>query len=670
MKLHTRIFAVAASLCAALAAGATTRVDNFRLLDQNLQSHELYYHDDATAIVLMVQSNGCPIARNLFTDFRDLRDAYADKGVRFAMINASLQDTREAIRAEAEEFGIDMPILVDETQLVGEALGIDRSGEVFVIDPRDWTVAYRGPLSDRVGYETQKREASEHYLADALDQIIAGEPVAEPRRNAVGCIVNFPERERTAQHAEISYSETIAPLLERRCVACHRPGGIGPWAMTSYEMVRGMAPMMREVVRTRRMPPWEVATDAPEIHASRALTVDEKRTLVHWIEAGAPRGDGPDPLKAVAPVADAWPLGEPDLVVTAPAFTVPATGIVDYQFPAVPNPLDRDVWVRAVSIRPGNGKVVHHVLVGTTEETIPDGDEGRHHQRRGQDPGVVGSEMALAVDVLVGTTEETIPDGDEGRLDAVFQNYLMGYAPGAESYVYPEDTGVLVRQGGQIHLQMHYTPYGREVTDETPVALYFHAARHEERGYFEFDREAEIYSLFPHAHYRGASTRFDLHYPDGTREPLLHVPRYDFNWQHTYTLAEPVTVPAGTRIVHATVYDNSARNPANPDPERTVPWGLQSHDEMLYGGFFFRWTEGTAAEPVHDQVAFEIGQFFGALDDDFDGVLQAEEMPGRMAEAFAAGRFDPFNADGDDGLNPGYRIVPGDRVAGERDPGR
>ncbi len=637
MKLYHRIASALICLALAVVADAAPRVENFRLLDQHLQSQELYYHSDATAIVLMVQSNGCPIARNLLTDYRALRDDYGARGVHFAMINASLQDSRKAILEESEAFGIDMPILVDETQLIGEALELDRSGEVLVIDPRDWTVAYRGPLNDRVAYETQKQQASEHYLADALDAIIAGEAVAEPRRNALGCIINFPEREQRAAHAEISYAETIAPMLKDRCVACHRPDGIGPWAMTSYDMVRGFAPMIREVVRTRRMPPWEVATDLPDIHGSRALTVEEKRTLVHWIEAGAPRGKGEDPLLGVTPLPDAWPLGEPDLVISAPAFTVPATGIVDYQFPAVPNPLEEDVWVRAVSVRPGNGKVVHHVLVGTTEELIP--------------------------------------EEDEQRLDAVFENYLIGYAPGAESYVYPEDTGVLVRKGGQIHLQMHYTPYGREVTDETQVALYFHdevpkhhlrqqvvmgwdiaippgAKHHEESAYFEFEREAEIFSLFPHAHYRGSATRFDLEYPDGTRESLLHVPRYDFNWQHTYTLAEPVTVPAGTRITHTTAYDNSTRNPANPDPERTVPWGLQSHDEMLYGGFFFRWTEGTADKPVHDQLAFEIGQFFGAFDDDFDGVMQADEMPPRMAEAYGQGRFEPFNADGDDGLSP------------------
>jgi hypothetical protein len=315
---------------------------------------------------------------------------------------------------------------------------------------------------------------------------------------------------------------------------------------------------------------------------------------------------------------------------------VPATGVVDYQYPAIQNPLDRDVWVRAVSIKPGATKAVHHVLIGTSEEDIPPG---------------------------------------ERRLDAVFENYLMGYAPGAESYVYPEGMGVRVKAGGQIHLQMHYTTFGREVTDVSKVALYFHdeeptynlrqqvvigfdleippdEARHEERAYFEFDQPAVIYSLFPHAHYRGVETRFDVHMPDGSVAPLLHVPRYDFNWQHTYTLAEPFSVPAGARLVHRTVYDNSAANPANPDASRTIPWGLQSYDEMLYGGFFFRWENGTAEKPVHDQLNFDIAQMYGALDDDFDGRLVANEMPGRLKAAFEAGQLSPFDADKDGALSP------------------
>lgn len=392
--------------------------------------------------------------------------------------------------------------------------------------------------------------------------------------------------------------------------------------------------MIREVVRTRRMPPWEVDTDGPDIHGARALTADEKRTLVHWIEAGAPRGDGEDPLRSVTALASEWPLGEPDLVVESPAFTVPATGVVDYQFPAIPNPLQEDVWVRAVSIRPGEGKVVHHVLIGTSEKPVP----------------------------------------RERELEAVFENYLMGYAPGAESYVYPESTGVLVKAGGMINLQMHYTAYGREATDVSKVALYFHdeppqhhlrqqvvmgwdiqipagASNHEERGYFEFDKPAIIYSLFPHAHYRGKRTGFDLHYPDGRIEPLLRVPRYDFNWQHSYSLDQPVEVPAGTRLVHSTVYDNSARNPANPDPQKTIFWGLQSYEEMLYGGFFFRWKDGTVETPVHDRLQFGINQFYGGMDDNFDGSLQPEEMPDGMRKGFLEGGLANFDRNEDGALS-------------------
>ena len=146
-------------------------------------------------------------------------------------------------------------------------------------------------------------------------------------------------------------------------------------------------------------------------------------------------------------------------------------------------------------------------------------------------------------------------------------------------------------------------------------------------SYTQFDKPAIIYSLFPHAHFRGIETRFDIHMPDGKVEPLLHVPRYDFNWQHNYSLAEPIKVPAGSRLVHRSVYDNSAANPANPDATREVPWGLQSHDEMLYGGFFFRWENGTSKNPVHDELNFQIAQFYGALDDDFSGALTHNEMP-------------------------------------------
>ena len=247
-------------LCVFLAAQSWAlksqeRVENFLLLDQRGDAHELFYYDDATAVVFMVQGNGCPIVRNTLPRYKELRDEYAARGVQFFMLNSNLQDNRGSISEEAEEFGYDIPILIDDTQIIGESLGLVRSGEVFVLDPKTWAVTYHGALDDRLVDENQKAEADEHYLQDALDSMLAGETVDVASTDPQGCLISFPQQQDRAQHASISYSEEIAPILAENCVACHREGGIGPWAMNDYNMVRGFSLMIREVVRTRRMPP-------------------------------------------------------------------------------------------------------------------------------------------------------------------------------------------------------------------------------------------------------------------------------------------------------------------------------------------------------------------------------------------------------------------------------
>ena len=602
----------------AAAAGQAARVDNFMLLDHDGQAHELYYYSDATAIVLIVQGNGCPIVRNALPDYRAISDAYADRNVRFLMINSNLQDGRETIAAEAAEWEIPYPILVDETQLVGESLGLTRTAEVLVIDPRRWEIAYRGAVNDRLTYERQKATASEHYLRDALDAVLAGGAVAvedSAARAAKGCLINLPGAE--ADHTQISYSDTVAPLLRDNCQECHRPGGIAPWAMTGYPMVRGFAPMIREVLRTKRMPPWHADPHVGSWKNDRGLSVEERQTLVHWVEAGAPRGEGPDPLAEAVEPAPEWPLGEPDLIVEVPPFEVAASGIIKYQFPVVANPLDRDVWVRAMAIDPGVTEVVHHVLVGTT------------------DPG------------------GEVKDSGESLMN----NFLGGYAPGTGPHVVPEGTGVFVPQGVEFLFQMHYTPYGKVVTDRTRMGLYFHdeppanflrhsvvlnpsiripahARDHEESAYFEFYRDAMLYQVLPHSHYRGKSSTFALQYPDGREELILSVPNYDFNWQRGYEFVEPRMVPAGSRLIHTTVYDNSIQNPGNPAPGRDITWGRYSQDEMLYGDFVFRWLEETSERSIDNPARTKVVQTVGFLDRDRDGNVRPDEVPAKMREQF------------------------------------
>ena len=553
----------------ALALGPGDRVDNFRLLDQAGASHELVYLSDAKAVVLMTHGNGCGIVQKSLPRLREIRDVYQTAGVEFLLVDSNLQDDRDSVAREAAEFGNDLPILIDETQLIGEALGVDRTAEVFVIDPKSWKVVYRGPMDDRLSYGAEK-QATRQYLVDALDATLAGKTVAIAKAEALGCLVNFPEREHREAHAKISYAQRIAPLLVDKCVACHREGGVAPWAMTGYDIVRGFAPMIREVVRTKRMPPWHADPHYGSFIGDRSMTNEDAKDLVHWVEAGALRGEGADPLAALDKSWSEWTLGKPDLIVEVPAYKVPATGVISYQYPHAANPLGHDVWIRAIEIMPGNRSVVHHVLAG-----IDDPGNGERRAIRGQ------------------------------------MGELGGYAPGKNAIPYPSNTGILLPKEASFQFQMHYTPNGKAVTDVTRLGLYFYdkPPRHSlemsiiynaslaipanTKSYSQtldktFDRDVVLYSLLPHAHLRGRAARFTAHYPNGREEILLSVPKYDFNWQPLYALNPPKLIPAGTRIVMDMSWDNSVQNPANPDPNKIVRWGDQTWEEMNVGWFRYR----------------------------------------------------------------------------------
>jgi hypothetical protein len=597
---------------AAVATPAT--VDNFMLVDQNLQAHELYRLADAKAIVIVSTANGCPIARAMTPALKALRDKYAAQGVEFMLLDSALQDSREAIQAEAKEYGQDIPILMDSNQLVGESLGVTRTAEVFVINPKTWQVMYRGPIDDRMDYGVQKA-AAHNFADDALGAMLAGKPIQQASMQSKGCLVDFPERAKRAEHAKISYAKDVAPILEAKCVACHQEGGIGPFAMTNYQMVKGFSPMIREVIRTDRMPPYNADPHVGKFSDSKNLSPTEVKTLVHWIEAGAPRGSGVDPLGAVKHVAPEWPLGKPDLVLNVPAYKIPASGVVDYQHPYIVNPLTEGKWIRASTIKVEQRQGVHHILTGYMTEVPKDGQA--YENKWG---------------VSVG-----------------------GYAVGAESEVAPKNVGTYMPAGGAIGLQNHYTPFGKEVVDHSQIALYFYDKKpelvmhnsvivdntislppgdgnHEEVSYLTFPKDALLYSAFPHAHYRGKASDLWIRYPDGKEKLLLSLPRYDFSWQRDYTFAEPIKVPAGSKLIAHFWYDNSKRNPNNPDPTKTVVWGDQSWEEMFYVAIRYRW-EGETSDKMND---FDKGlndqRMFTMMDDNIDGKLQKSELKGRLGD--------------------------------------
>jgi peroxiredoxin len=630
-----------ASVTAAPSAGtgpSPEKVSDFQLTDTGRLAHQLYYFKYAPAIVLMSQTDGSPLSRAAAAELGKLQAAYKDRGVVFYMINST--DSRDAAAKEAEANGFAVPLLMDDLQLVGEQLKIQREAEVFVIDPKaGFRIAYRGPLDDRFTKAKPNTAAGAKtaYAASAIEAVLSRQPVANPRINVkFGQPIAFPERGKMAQHAAISYADTIAPILQEKCVTCHQKGGIGPFEMNSYEVVKGFAPMMREAVLTKRMPPFFADPHVGKWSNDTSLTAEETKTLVHWIEAGAPRGAGEDIHKTHAGEAPEWPvaLGKPDVVVELPSFSVPASGVIEYQRMEVDNPFKADAWLRAVAFKPGARPVLHHI----TSSYSPD------------------PKLPAA----------SIPGSSVGS-----------YVPGAGIQTYNAGTGAPVPVGGKLRYSMHYTTTGKPMTDKTLIGYYLlktppevirraavisdpglrigaGEARHREVSYLEFPADAVLYSVHPHAHYRGYAVELTQITPDGKETPLLSVPKYDFNWQLDYDLATPLAIKKGTKLRVAWVYDNSTHNPGNPDPKREVTWGEQTWEEMMYFRINYRWVDETSTKVRNDlQAKLNETRNIGFLDDNANGRVEAAELTGTFAPLKA--RFASLDLNKDGGLDRGHR---------------
>jgi peroxiredoxin len=578
------------AVAAAAQVKVAERADDFRLVDQNSKAYLMSYYKYAPAIVLISQQNGAKEVRGAVSAIKQLQTDFAGKDVQVFMLNSNPNDTRETVAAEMAKIGLDIPVLLDDSQLVGESLGVSRVAQALVIDPKSWKVVYSGPINS---------------AKDTVSNLVAGKPVTATTIALNTSAIAFPLREKKAEFSKISYEKDISPILAKNCVACHSEGGIGPFAMDSYEKVKGFSGMIREAIRTDRMPPYNADPHVNSFAGSMNLTNKDEQTLIHWIEAGAPRGTGDDPLKINAKPAPEWELGTPDLIITLPSFTVPASGVVDYQNPTVKNPLTEGRWLRAATVKPSDRRAVHHLL----------------------------------------------------------SNGAGGYAVGAETTVYPKGTGTWVAPGQTFRFQMHYTPYGKETTETTRVGLYFYPkdappeimrrsavianagieippgeARHQEVAYITFPEKATLFTVFPHAHYRGESMAVSLLKPGSTKEELIvSLPKYDFNWQRGYDFATPIKIEPGTKLITRYVYDNSKYNPANPDPTITVKWGEQSWEEMQYTALGFRWDEETVANRKDDyQKELEASRAMGIMDTNLDDKVAKTEVRGRMAQMLLA----------------------------------
>jgi mono/diheme cytochrome c family protein len=379
----------------------------------------------------------------------------------------------------------------------------------------------------------------------------------------------------------------VLPILQAHCQECHHAGGSAQPALETYEEVRRYARDIRQAVQQKTMPPWFADPRFGRFANDPSLTADQIATLAAWAAGGSPAGDQRD-----APPAPRWPGGwaipEPDRVVTMPVpVGIPAEGEIEYTYEIVPTGFTEGRWVQTAELRPSSAEYVHHAVIYVR----PPGARWLRH-------APVGTAF----------TASTLTDAQD-RHDAhgTDSDMLLVYAPGSRPERWPEGMAHFVPAGSDLVFQMHYTTNGRAGADQTKVGLVFAKTQPKQRvitlqltnstfvippgadnyrvtAHGTLPGDATLLAFFPHMHLRGKRFEYNILHRDGSIETLLRV-EYHFHWQMSYRLAEPRALSAGTVLQAVAWYDNSKKNPHNPDPEAAVRWGDHTDDEMMVGFF-------------------------------------------------------------------------------------
>jgi peroxiredoxin/mono/diheme cytochrome c family protein len=554
-------------------AASGHKIEAFELKDLQGVPHSLTDLNESQVVVVVFLGVECPLAKLYGPRLAELANNYANRHVAFLAVDSNAQDSLAEMNHFARTYGLTIPFLKDPGNIVADQFGAERTPEAFVLD-HERVVRYRGRIDDQYGFQSgvgyQRPTALKRDLAESIDQLLAAKSVSEPVTRAPGCLIGRMHTPKGA--TDVTYSNQIARIFQDRCVSCHRDGEIGPFSMENYEDIAGWSSMIAEVVRENRMPPWHADPNHGSFSNDCRLSEPEKELIARWVDAGAPQGDPKDQPPTRAFTAG-WQISKPDRVIAMSdkPFVVPADGKVEYQHFVVDPGFTQDMWVREAEARPGNRAVVHHIIVFV----VPPG--------------------------------ESIKQSGEGMGS---RDLLVGTAPGNPPYRFAAGMAKRIPAGSKLLFQMHYTANGTEQKDVSSVGLVFAdpstvtreirtdlaintdflvpagANRYEVHAWRAFNKEDSlILSFMPHMHLRGSAFRYELKYPNGTVETLLDVPKYDFNWQNTYELAQPKLVPKGSKLHCVAHFDNSEDNLANPDPTKQVGWGEQTWEEMMIGWF-------------------------------------------------------------------------------------
>ncbi len=541
-------------------------IPDLEFTDTEGKAGKLSDYKDKQALVILVTNKGCPICKKYAPVINEIVQAYSGKNVAFLLLNPMENESVDECKDAIGRYGFTARYVPDPKGVIAKALKVNSTGDCFVLDAAR-TLRYRGAVSDQFGLGYNLDEPRFNYLTDAIEAVLAGREVAVPATWAPGCLL---ELEAVAASGEITWHNRVSRIVQDNCQECHRAGENGPFELMTYADVKANRTMIKRQVKNKLMPPWFANPEHGEFSNDRSLSDEDREALIGWIDNGCPEGDAKDaPLPRK--FTEGWKIGEPESVLQiAEPITVPAKGKVEYQYVKVKTSFDEDKWVQAMEIRPSAPQVVHHVLIFLKYP--------RNHPRASEQPD------------------------DRGGL----AGYFMGMVPGQGEIVFPEGMGKFLPKGAEMTFQIHYTPNGEEVQDQPRLGLIFckekpkkevtttgvsnvffeipaGADNHEVKAIHIAQQDMRVLSLMPHMHVRGKAYKYVAKLPSGEEITLLDIPRYDFNWQLVYVLREPIDLPKGSKIYATGWYDNSDKNPANPDPTKKVGFGEQTWQEMQIG---------------------------------------------------------------------------------------
>jgi mono/diheme cytochrome c family protein len=411
----------------------------------------------------------------------------------------------------------------------------------------------------------------------------------------------------------VTFNKDIAPIFFKQCAECHRRGEGAPFSALSYKDVRPWAKSIREKVANRTMPPWHADPHFGSFSNDRRLSQAEIDTILAWVDGGAPEGNAKD-LPPAPKFADGWNISTPDVIIPIPEEYTYKAGADEYQYFDVDTNFKEDKYVVMAEARPGNRKIVHHIIAFIIPPGSPNMARMTTEQRfKAMEAALKNSPFYRDGYLLRVKQDQPVTDdgcASGGQRGGGNEQFLTGYAPGHNADIWKPGLGKRIPAGSIIRFQIHYsnqTLGGNAVEkDRSAVGLVFAkeppqklmttnsvgniffkipagADNHRVTACRTLKRDTTIYALMPHMHLRGKAMEYKVFYPDGKSEILLNVPRYDFAWQTNYNLKEPKLLPKGSRIMVTGYFDNSTKNKFNPDPTKDVRYGEPTYDEMMLG---------------------------------------------------------------------------------------